>query len=241
MTKRKILALFVLYFSVVIMLCSQDGFEFSDGVILGYSGSSERIVIPSRINNIPVTSIGEGAFQQKTYITSVDLPDSIKTIGDGAFYACTSLQFVTMGENIEKIGDVAFGFCSQLERIEIPETVKSIGNAAFKKCTSLIYINIPDSVEIIDNGAFYFCSSLMEINIGSGIKRIGNGAFGYCYRLGYINIHSMTPPTLGPFLVDAFTVDTLKIQVPEEAVSIYKSTIVEGWGSIYKEIVCSIP
>ncbi len=49
--------------------------------ITGYNGNETDVVIPSMIRGLPVISIGENAFTDNTNITSVEIPDSVKTIG----------------------------------------------------------------------------------------------------------------------------------------------------------------
>ena len=56
-------------------------------------------------------TLGEGVFQDCTYLSSIVLPDSIKEIPAKAFMGCTRLLYsktFTIGKNVEKIGDGAF-------------------------------------------------------------------------------------------------------------------------------------
>jgi hypothetical protein len=66
--------------------------------------------------NIPnsVKSIGNGAFQSCSDLTSVNIPDNVTNIGDRAFWGCTSLTSVTIPGDVTSIGDSAFHGCSSL-------------------------------------------------------------------------------------------------------------------------------
>ena len=50
--------------------------------ITGYKGPGGHVVVPGIIDGMPVVAIGYRAFQNKTSITSISLPDSITTIGE---------------------------------------------------------------------------------------------------------------------------------------------------------------
>ena len=84
-----------------------------------------------------VTMIGERAFYYCTSLTSIIIPDSVKTIGDYAFNACEGLGCATLGNSVEHIGFKAFDDCVKLTEITIPESVNSIGAQAFCYCVSL--------------------------------------------------------------------------------------------------------
>lgn len=86
--------------------------------ITGYHGFDKYIGIPSKIDNMAVTEIGNEAFSECYYITSITIPRSVKTIGDGAFL-----------------------LCSKLKSVKIPDSVKSIGIYAFEETTKIIRTN----------------------------------------------------------------------------------------------------
>ena len=93
--------------------------------------ASGALVIPSIYEEKPVTSIGNYAFQGRSSLTSVTIPDSVTKIGDRTFLGCSNLTSVTIGNSVTSIGQLAFYKCSSLTSVTIPDSVTSIGINAF--------------------------------------------------------------------------------------------------------------
>ena len=139
-----------------------------------------------------VTSVGDYAFYNCTYLKSVDFGDNsqLTSIGNGAFGGCTSLVSVTIPDSVTSIGNGAFSGCTSLVSVTIPDSVTSIGENVFYNCESLTNITIPDSITSIGIGAFYNCNSLISIEIPDSVTSIGNGAFNSCTGLQSITVKS---------------------------------------------------
>jgi len=141
-----------------------------------------------------VTSIGEYAFYICNELTSITIPNSVKTIssfigctnlikliiGNGvtsiprsAFTTCTALDTITIGGGT--IGESAFYGLSKLKTIILGDSVKSIGKEAFKSCSTLTSVTVPNNVDSIGSNAFSGCAALSFAAIGGG--KIGNNAF----------------------------------------------------------------
>ncbi len=110
--------------------------------ITGYAGPGGVINIPSSITGLPVTHIGGSAFQSKTSLTSVTIPDSVTSIGGWAFYSCSSLASLTLGNGVKSIGPGAFQYCYGLTSITIPGSVTDIGSGLFAGCHRLSAITV---------------------------------------------------------------------------------------------------
>jgi len=104
--------------------------------ITGYPCSEGAVRIPSTISGLPVTAIADNAFLYNSRLTSVTIPDSVKTIGYYAFALCTSLTNVTIGNGVTNIGVYAFEECG-LVSVTIPDSVTRIEGRAFDSCFSL--------------------------------------------------------------------------------------------------------
>ena len=95
--------------------------EDSEICIEKYLGSDTVVNIPKRIENLPVTEIGQCAFEHCDSLISVTIPDSVTEIGSWAFSDCSSLTSVTIPDSVRKIGSGAFKGCTSLKTISIPK------------------------------------------------------------------------------------------------------------------------
>jgi hypothetical protein len=110
--------------------------------IMHYTGSSGAVVIPSTINGLPVTSIGNGAFENCPSPTNVTIGTNVTSIGGLAFLGCIRLTSVTIPNSVTSIGENAFGGCTSLTNVAIPNSVTNIGLNPFVKCLSLTTITV---------------------------------------------------------------------------------------------------
>ena len=133
-------------------------------------------------------TIPDRAFELCTGLTSITMPNSIKTIGDFAFCDCTGLTAITIPNSVTKIGSRAFLACSGLTSVNIPNSVTLIGSFAFFKCVGLKSVVIPNSVTEIGASAFFQCSGLTSVDIPNSVTKIGEMAFNGCTNLTSISI-----------------------------------------------------
>ncbi len=75
--------------------------------ITGYTGKDEVLVIPSKIDGFQVTAISDSAFQSQT-LKNVIVADGITKIGWFAFRDCPSISSVTIPQSVKSIGYSAF-------------------------------------------------------------------------------------------------------------------------------------
>lgn len=77
---------------------------------------------------------------------------------------CSGLTSVTIPDNVKSIGSYAFSGCSNLTSITIPDSVMSIGEYAFAGCTSLTSVTIGNGVTSIGEGVFSGCRGLTSVS-----------------------------------------------------------------------------
>ena len=164
-----------------------------------------------------VIDIGEGAFMDNGWMTSITIPESITSISDSAFRYCGSLTSIMIPKSVTRIGSSAFFGCGGLTSVTIPESVTSIGDSAFWGCDDLTSVTIPGSVTSISDYAFWGCSSLTNVTIGEGVTSIGGEAFYGCTSLSSLKIpESVTKIESGAFQSSNLT----NVEIPQNVASI---------------------
>ena len=160
-----------------------------DGEITVYYRTGGTVVeVPDEIGGIPVTRIGQSAFEEKygdksVEITSLSLGKNIVKILDRAFYDCNKLRTANIPDGVVHIDDEAFRQCYVMEDVTLPDTLEYLGFESFRMCHGFRDIIIPDSVKTLEGGAFYDCNAAETLHIGNSIKLLSERAFGYCSSL----------------------------------------------------------
>lgn len=137
-----------------------DGCYFKDG-----------FTIPKNVK-----TIGCNAFE-KTYISKIEIPNSVETIETEAFKDCDALEKVSLPSSLTTMGHNAFYGCTSLKKITIPSSLKTISSSTFYGCEKLETVKISSGVESIMGGAFNRCSSLKKVDVPKSVKFIGEHAF----------------------------------------------------------------
>lgn len=114
-----------------------------DGVVYNADGTQIIGILPTLSGEVRIadgiTVIPQQLFADNTSITSVILPNSIKTIEWRAFSGCTSLAQIEFPEGLLTIGDYAFS-STGLTTVVLPSTLTTFGEGVFDGCTKLANI-----------------------------------------------------------------------------------------------------
>lgn len=148
-----------------------------------------------------VTDIGTEAFNGKSALESIVLPNSVSYIGKVAFEECTGLKSINIPTSVTTISDEAF-LGSGIESVYITDIAAwcniSFGDLANPLAGASLYLNgelltdlvIPEGVTSIKSESFYQCKSIKSISFPNSITSIGNRAFCGCN-----NLESVVIPT----------------------------------------------
>jgi hypothetical protein len=150
-------------------------------VITRYTGNGGKVVVPSKIEGLPVVKIrarvfagtystGMGSYgsENADAITELVIPNSVVEIGEGICYRAKSLTKVTLPDGLKKIpsgagaGNYAFFRCGNLTTVNLPSGLEEIGGLAFGSCGELVNLVIPDSLSNVKiaGTAFSGCGKL---------------------------------------------------------------------------------
>lgn len=203
-------------------------FEYTIGtegiVITGWSENEAELVIPETIKDLPVIEIGQQAFENRTALETVILPDTVTVVGNYAFFGCTNLRSVTLNEGLLQISQEAFAETA-LEETVLPSSLRSIADDAFWGCESISLSAQKDTY------AYEWCVARGYIEIEEEIA----GEFQYSIEDGaavltaYTGTQSLVviPETLGGYPVAKIGADAFlncqsvtQITIPEGVVSI---------------------
>ena len=158
--------------------------------IYGYTGNSEYVKIPSKINGYTITGINTQAFKNNKKLKGIIIPDTVTYVEDSLFSGCISLTDVDLGKGVTVITNGMFYNCKNLESLTIPEQIERFydryrytGNSSdkpFEGCVNLknIYFKAKD----ISWVGGLSLPSLTNIVIGSTVESLPDRAFsGYKY------------------------------------------------------------
>jgi len=189
LTRPKQLVVLFLLVVFVFLLVSCGGLSITEEGLVSGKRMKGSVVVPAEIKGKTVKGIANRGFcaeYNNSAITSIELPESIRTIGYNAFEGCTNLERIVIPEGVEIIERCAFRGCTSLVEVVLPQTLKKIDSSAFGNCTSLKEIEIPNGVQELDG--FDGCSSLVKVVIPEGVKKIENNAFEDCTSLVEISL-----------------------------------------------------
>lgn len=176
---------------------------------------------------------------------------NVTEIDARAFMTCDGLTSVVVPESVKSIGQLAFAFCTSLASIELPDGMTQIGLGAFSDCAfytnpenwsedGILYLNhyviraqpsftgtltVAEGTLGTANGAFENCNQVERIVLPSTLTMIGGTAFQNCLSMDTLEMRSVNPPTLG---TNAFqSLEVFTILVPCHTSSAYSSA--SGW------------
>ncbi len=184
--------------------------------IVSYNGSDSEVTIPSEIDGMPVTSIGEYSFNGKETrnpkpvthpnasnnknIKKIVVPSSVKTICAKAFAFMDALTDVVLSEGLEVINEFAFADCPLFTELNLPDSLVTF------EFTAVAGTPVAELV---------FGSNVTSIDIKTSKNSYANSEYSYVKKLVFdadsISIEniSLAPTTSMP--IEIISNGTLKL------------------------------
>ena len=178
-------------------------YNFTEGelCIVSYNGTATDVVIPDTLDGHKVEALGWGLGSPFADIadtmTSVVIPEGIRTMQNACFKNCTKLQSVTIPSTVRYMGFSVFEGCTSLSEVEIKDGVTEIGRYAFLN-TALTSLYIPASVTEIDDYAIGYTGEWGDVESIKGFVIYGHGgtaAEQYASRNRFITFYDVTGAT----------------------------------------------
>lgn len=157
-----ILSQFVINVSAVTIGSTEYDFYFyHKGIGLSnYKGDGGYVSIPAEYRGFDLLRIDIQAFYNKSNVTGVEIPNTVKTLGDRVFEKCANLKSVTISDSVTSFGKLMFFNCFRLEDVILGNGMTSIPGATFANCKQLKKLTIPESVTSISDTEFIECPNL---------------------------------------------------------------------------------
>jgi hypothetical protein len=178
--------------------------DCSGGVeITRYKGHNERVEFPAMIDGKPVIGVRTNVFycgkawETKTPINCVVIPDVPIRLPDSLFTGCNELWSVVLGDGIAEVPTGLCYGCEHLRMVCMGKSLTSIGSLAFHRCKELRSVDldgcqggvtIPNGITNIGYRAFEDCAILSRVSIAETVRNLGSAAFKNCSKLTEVRI-----------------------------------------------------
>lgn len=117
--------------------------------LLGVTDMPGELVLPEKIEGLPLTEVGPYCFAKNKYLERVVLPDTISKIDRMAFYNCTGLKELELGANLTELGGDAFMNCHNLHQLKVRCGAKASSGVRFilRQISSDLTVQFCDETE----------------------------------------------------------------------------------------------
>ncbi|MGI5881369.1 MAG: leucine-rich repeat domain-containing protein [Syntrophomonadaceae bacterium] len=195
------------------------GVQRNVGYVFAKSGI-EKITLPDGISLLPtnifenatnlanvtfgegsrLTEIKQHAFRGTSSLSSITLPNTVRTIGHSAFQNSGLVSF-TFPTLVVTINESLFENCDSLIDVTFPENLKTIKARAFFDCDAITTINLPATVTHLYEHSFGNCDNLIDVNFDAGmVLQFWNYAFAHSKLMTTATIPAgVTEVALGAF------------------------------------------
>ena len=154
------------------------------------------VTIGPKVKNLP------GGFLYRSAISSIVIPDGVKTIGKDAFGYCENLKELVFPTSVTELGN-SVGGGSGVETVYVGDNVNEIPVAAFHTCTNLKTVFLGSGITSIKSNAFAWTSKLSKVYLFSeDVISIDDGCFPKSLSTIYVPNPSRYTSLFGDYYLD---------------------------------------
>lgn len=191
--------------------------------------SGDIVIYKKSPSGDTVTAIAD--FNNCKKITSITLPDTVKSLPNSAFEGCILLEKVIISDDIKVIPEKAFSNCPALTEFKFPDNLERIEERAFYQNPNFTELVFPKNVNYIGDSAFCYNVKVQKVDLSkTSMERIERGAFAGCHALTEL----VLPQTLKELdeLVFTACITLKEVNLPKGIVSIgnkcFNTTAIES-------------
>ena len=185
-------------------LSAQDGVIFNKDktVLLGYPRGKSDVSyeVPAS-----VTKLGGNAFEGVFALTSLKLPDGLKTIEQNTLWGCPNLAALNLPPSLESIGQYSLGYL---------------------KVSSMV---VPENITVLNAFFLEECKELTSVELPSTLTQIWSYVLSYDPKLKTVTCKAANPPaiTAGQHVFEDTPIASATLRVPAGSKALYQAA--EGW------------
>ena len=174
-------------------------FEVSDdhATLTKYKGGDWTLDIPTEVEGVPVTTIGDLAFESRYYLDELVIPEGITTIGNAAF-RYSGLYRLALPSTLAQVGKTSFVGMKRLREFSLAGKSQAVSvrdgvlfSADGKRLVAYPAAKgdsyaVPRGTEAIGYGAFAE-SGIKQVEFPDGLRAIEPAAFFDCEKLASLD------------------------------------------------------
>ncbi len=146
----------------------KDYYPLSAGPFYSIRSTLKAMSFGDKVEHIP-----SFLCEQQLAITSLVIPDNVKSIGYSACWGCPQLQTVKIGTGVTTVGNNQFSRCTNLQSVEWNAINVKEANGAFRE-TNLTSFVFGEQVKYIPAGILVGVTHLPPITIPTSVDTIGD-------------------------------------------------------------------
>ena len=159
---------------------------------------------------------------------SYEVPASVIKLEEDSFRKVDALTSVTLPDGLKTIEDYVFNNCHNLTTLNLPFSLEFIGNYSIigLKVSSMV---IPEDITELRSSFLSYCPELTSVELPSTLTQIWSYVLSYDPKLKTVTCKAANPPaiTAGQHVFENTPIASARLRVPAGSKALYQAA--EGW------------